>query len=264
MSIIKNAIVALVDGVRSFASPEFRKNLTDYGDYMITEAYVGRQPVDKNILRVVNMITLGTFDKQKEKLKYDKVYHLYLLMRVVKVSAAPQAGLPDRSGHSPALQTHGNRDETQNRGASRGVPSERSEDEAILKCHKEETTMLEVMSGKSFEQLKHPDGDGFKITNINIPLVTFIHNAEKRLSTEKFFEYNAITLNCQHHILNLLESNGIKSAENRKFIIQDALSLIKHNPVVNFVLKQFTNLGALFHRIKHGTGVDDDTSDLFV
>lgn len=243
---LRNAIVAFLDGVRTFGSPEFRKNMTDFGDWNIRAIYIGRQPVDANILRVVNMMTLGSFNKNASRLKYDKVYHLYALLNIYNPNgvATPEGGLAPGGGATDGTQS------------------------TFLKLHKEEVVQLQHLNKKSFEELKHPHGDGFKIVDLDIPLITFVHNAEKKLGTEKFFEYNAITLNCQHFILNLLEANGIRSDSNRKFIVQDALALINHNPVVNVALKAITNLGALFNRIRFGTGADggalDDFSDLLV
>ena len=217
MSLIKNAAVALIDGARTHGSPSYRKTVLDYGEWIIDQIYVGRSPVEAGILKVVNLITLGSFEKQKNRLNYDRIYHLFMLLKVSHMG-----------------QT------------------------AIIRFEKEEVVRLVPVDNAGFNELSHAkDLKGFKILNINIPLSNFLARAESKLTTSLYFSYNATTYNCQNMLINALDANKI-TGYDRAFILQDALALVSHNPVVTFVLKSLTTLGAIVDRIKHGTGITDD------
>lgn len=215
MAFIKNLIVTLVEGARKFGPPEWRNNITEYGEYNITSVMVGRHPIDSMVKKIANWITLGDLEKNQKKLNYDSIYHLYMLLKCVH----PMTG-----------------------------------EVVVLKMHKEEVVLLAPV--KDFS-LAHPEHQGFTLQpDKPIPLAVFIHRAEKRLGQQKFYEYDVIKLNCQHFVSNAILANSMRlNPEQRKFISQDAIELISRNSTVSGVMKAMTNMGSLWHRIRHGTGI---------
>jgi hypothetical protein len=47
---------------------------------------------------------------------------------------------------------------------------------------------------------------------------------------DSFIKYSAFNFNCQHFILNLLQANGLDTAELKKFILQDAKKVLEGLP----------------------------------
>lgn len=62
--------------IRRDYSPEIRTLLKKVGDKKIKSIVVQRVPVESVIKGLLNVITLGNYSKQTEKLGYDKVFHL--------------------------------------------------------------------------------------------------------------------------------------------------------------------------------------------
>ena len=54
--------------------------LTKYGNETITEIIVARSKVLSVIQFLLNALTLGTFNKEKQRLKYDDIFHLYCII----------------------------------------------------------------------------------------------------------------------------------------------------------------------------------------
>ena len=67
-----------IKGEREIAPPPVREFIEKNGDFIITTIEVHRNPVDKKIEAVLNVISRGQFQKNKEALAYDDVFHLYL------------------------------------------------------------------------------------------------------------------------------------------------------------------------------------------
>jgi hypothetical protein len=64
--------------VRHRAPPDIRKYLRNHGDDMISNIIVCREPIQKGIDKFINIVTAGKYNRNKKKLKYEDMYHLYL------------------------------------------------------------------------------------------------------------------------------------------------------------------------------------------
>ena len=53
------------------------KNL---GIFKIKEIYIGRNPIQSYVTKLLNLLTLGKLEQQKKKLHYDDLYHLYMIV----------------------------------------------------------------------------------------------------------------------------------------------------------------------------------------
>jgi hypothetical protein len=65
---------------RQHATKRFKNFLDKNGQQAITKIEVGRQPVVGAVQKVLNVLSLGQYEKQKKKLNYDNVYHNYLVI----------------------------------------------------------------------------------------------------------------------------------------------------------------------------------------
>ena len=54
--------------------------LKKYGDFTVREVIVGRTKVQKVVQTLLNAMTLGNFNKEKQKYGYDDIYHLYAVL----------------------------------------------------------------------------------------------------------------------------------------------------------------------------------------
>ncbi len=204
----------LTEGIRKHGSPQFRRTLAEFSEYEIESIYIGRHPVKRAIQYLANLITLGQLEKNKKLLNYDDIYHLYMLIRVRK---------------------NGN--------------------EVIIKLHKEEVVELVQLDRAMYEALQAPEHQGFAV-NIptNIPFGQFMQKAIQ-LQGESFWSYDAIKNNCQNFIMSTLRANGIGlSKQQITFIRQDAFTLVGKSPIMSSILKRITDLGAIAHRVRYGTG----------
>ena len=59
---------------------EVSDTLTKYGNEPITEIIVARSKVLSVIQFLLNALTLGTFNREKQRLKYDEIFHLYCII----------------------------------------------------------------------------------------------------------------------------------------------------------------------------------------
>jgi len=70
------------DGVRKGASPSVRRFTEANGDAGIASIVVCRMPVTQIYERVANILSLGKWEANKKKLQYDKMLHIYLVIRL--------------------------------------------------------------------------------------------------------------------------------------------------------------------------------------
>jgi hypothetical protein len=77
-----NFIRNFVSGPRNGPSPQVRVFLEKYGDHTIVALRVARKPIFGVIDKIANLISLGRWNRQKNKLNYDDVFHLYMVMRL--------------------------------------------------------------------------------------------------------------------------------------------------------------------------------------
>ena len=54
--------------------------IKQYGDKRVMQVTILRKPVQGGVQKLLNLITLGGFNRAKNEMKYDEVYHLYVNM----------------------------------------------------------------------------------------------------------------------------------------------------------------------------------------
>ena len=80
-------------------------------------------------------------------------------------------------------------------------------------------------------------------------------NTRKRMGDERFSTYKALSWNCQDYLQNMLEANGVSTAETTKFIKQDLEQVIKNLPSYADAISNFyTGAKAVVNRLTKGEG----------
>jgi hypothetical protein len=72
----------VLKGTRKHLPPSVRDYLAKYGTQQVIGMSVNRTPVFGIIQNTINVLSLGNWNKNKKKLNYDDVYHLYLLVTI--------------------------------------------------------------------------------------------------------------------------------------------------------------------------------------
>ena len=77
----KKTVTAVITGATDY-SPNVRTMIQKNGNSPVREMTVGRTPVQEAITSAINMISQGGFKANQEKLNYDKLFHLFVNLRL--------------------------------------------------------------------------------------------------------------------------------------------------------------------------------------
>lgn len=77
-----NRVKETLKGVRKHASPSVRQWLEKHGDVQISDVVIARKPIYSMIEKLANLFSSGQWEKNKEKLSYDRMFHLFMLIRL--------------------------------------------------------------------------------------------------------------------------------------------------------------------------------------
>lgn len=89
----------------------------------------------------------------------------------------------------------------------------------------------------------------------SITIQDLLENTRKRMGDQRFSEYRALSWNCQDYLQNMLEANGVSTAETSKFIKQDLEQVVKNLPTFTDAISNFfTGAKAVVNRITQGEG----------
>ena len=91
----------------------------------------------------------------------------------------------------------------------------------------------------------------------SITIQDLLENTRKRMGDQRFSEYRALSWNCQDYLQNMLEANGVSTAETTKFIKQDLEQVTKNLPsFANAISNFYTGAKAVVNRLTKGEGDD--------
>lgn len=79
---IPQRIAGFIKGPRAGAPPVIRRALSDFGNQFIVRMRVCRTPIHGMVDRILNLISTGEYAKQKAKLRYDQIFHLFLVLEL--------------------------------------------------------------------------------------------------------------------------------------------------------------------------------------
>lgn len=82
-----------------------------------------------------------------------------------------------------------------------------------------------------------------------------IDRTRSKMGSQRFSEYRALSWNCQDYLKNMLDANGLSTAETTKFILQDLEQITKNLPsYANAISNFFTGAKAIANRLIQGEG----------
>ena len=67
---------------RKSAPPKIKKWINKYHDQIILEIWVCRKPIHGAIKKLLNIVSLGSFDKSLKGLRYEDIFHLYIYVKI--------------------------------------------------------------------------------------------------------------------------------------------------------------------------------------
>lgn len=83
-----------------------------------------------------------------------------------------------------------------------------------------------------------------------------LDNTKKAIGPKKFSRYDAVYLNCQIFVKDILKSNGLLTKELNKFIVQNVKSLFdQFPPFIKKIVSKITRGAAKFDRVVQGEGM---------
>ena len=190
------------DYVKSSFSPnnDYTNNtkamLKKYGNLPIVGLQIRRTPILKILDSVINIISLGKFDKLKKDYGFDKLFHLYIVFRVKLLNGKDKEIVVEKN---------------QSINVSDDIPTKTKD-----------TEILNIAWGGR--------GDASKKT-IN----DLLNNTLATVGKNRFFVYNPWNANpnsgnCQRFVLDVLSSNNLLGDYYKNFILQDITELVKKMP----------------------------------
>ncbi len=78
----KNRVVDVAQGIRKDYPPKARETIFKYGDGIIEELFLRREPIQSFINKALDFVTMGKWSEAKQKYNYDKLFHLSLVASV--------------------------------------------------------------------------------------------------------------------------------------------------------------------------------------
>jgi hypothetical protein len=72
-----------------------------------------------------------------------------------------------------------------------------------------------------------------------------IYNGVKKAGAESFFVYNALTSNCQRFLADILSANGLYTAREQTFVMQDVGAVARDHPLTSKILGGITDLAGV-------------------
>lgn len=82
ITVAKNVIDALKNGIRKHGNPAFRKMVEKYGNKKILELTLQRKPIDAQYKKILNVLTSGKLNKTVQDLTYDDIFHLAVILKM--------------------------------------------------------------------------------------------------------------------------------------------------------------------------------------
>jgi hypothetical protein len=82
VDVVKQRVTAVSRGIRNDYPPASRQTIAEYGDGLIENIYVRREPIQSFINKALDFITRGRWTEVKRELNYDKMFHLGLVATV--------------------------------------------------------------------------------------------------------------------------------------------------------------------------------------
>lgn len=175
---------------RDGPGPALRQVLATDGDIRILNMYVCRDPIFSNLDHLAGLVSNGEYDKAKEELSYDKMFHLCLKVHL-------------ENGKYYKLEKN---EEVEAKQAGTFNPKDLEGESKDVKCKK------------------------VPLENKTVTMNDLINKGEESVGKHTFWSYDPVTNNCQHFIKIILSANGLLNSDLEKFILQNVAQVFKSLP----------------------------------
>lgn len=225
--ILATASQVLSTGVREDYPPDARQTLAKYGNGQVYDLMIIREPIKSFINTALNAITLGKWNEAREKLNYDKLFHLSMIASV----AMP-------NGDKARIKIEKN--------------------EVINITDKFSLKVPGVSSGVSSNVSQHGSGEDAEVINVPVPCCISLSEMMMKAQQAKgpaFFKYDAFNNNCQMFIISILDANDLTTPSVRTFVSQSTEQLLQELPSYTKPFASvITNIAGLANRFMYGRG----------
>jgi hypothetical protein len=237
-SFAKGAVVPVLSAVSDVSSMALRKNyppkvrqtLQQYGNGLIQRMVVRRLPIEGYVEQALSFMTRGSWQTMKQKLNYDKVFHLQLIAYIT-----PQ-------------------------GINDGVTN----DLIPFLIEKNEVIVIAPITGTTSAKvdMNNPNAETVEVPMSGSITLQHLMDAAQQATGPSFFTYDAFNNNCQIFINNILNANGLNNSELHQFIMQDTVQILQELPsYIKPVSRIITNIAGIADRIIQGEGMNDILND---
>jgi hypothetical protein len=222
---IKSAVEGVVSrvrgvtkGIRTNYPPSVRAIINKYRDFDVVKLFIRRKPIVSLIDKALNFLSLGKWRQVKDKLNYDKLFHLSL---IAAIRAPPAGGAP--------------------RGNIKYILVEKNEVINIKEVDTKEVTAQPRISVPINKPLKFGE----------------MLDKAQALAGDDFFKYNAFSNNCQMFINGILNANQLNTQQLNEFVMQDVDTILKELPsYMNPFAKALTDIAGLANVALEGEGTN--------
>ena len=197
-------------GIRMDYRKKDREFIKKYGDFKIIEMSINRQPVQKYVKTLLNILSLGKAQDILDKY-YDEIYHIFIHI-ILESPYSKEGQLKQRK-------------------------------DIILE--KNQTIQIE-----DFKDEDKTNVQTFPIKNIpeGLTLRMFLDTGLASTDKKTFFEYDPLSKNCGQFISLLLKANGMLETNPgaHEFIFQDLKKLREGLPsLTKKIMKKITDVAAI-------------------
>jgi len=195
-------------------SNKSRAILEEFGDWEIESYQLNREPIQKTYKIIANIITLGQFNRNLQRLGYDDVYHLSVALVLRK---------------GDATKSH------------------------VVRIEKNHVVSLEALTDRASQVLPPQPISLHKLhAPRHITLKESMEKTRKKMGDNAFFSYDSLDNNCQIFVLNWMQANDIVFPGSRDWVLQSATQLIENNPRIKQLLRLTTDGAAIVQRLLDG------------
>ena len=279
---IKNVygrVKGFVTGDRLDFNPIIRKLMTVIGDKHITAMVVIREPVKQYVDILSNIITLGEMNKYKSQYNINNLFHLYAVATLsdgtmvkwekneeinIEVMKASGGNLTFKAPKAKQVVTRRTTPtETPAKPATAPETAPAKPETAPAKPAtapaKPVTAPAKPATAPAKPATAPTLDDNFKfVCQMPKQQLTFnimFNKTISKIGKEQFYNYNALTTNCQKFIYDNLSLNGFNDKGLKDFIIQDLSQLAtKLNSTSTSILGGLTNLKKRINILTGGAG----------
>jgi hypothetical protein len=228
---ISTISTAINESVRLDLPPKARATMAKYGNGVVYNINIVREPIQSFIDKALNFITQGRWTEAKKKYNYDKLFHL---------SCIASLSMPN--------------------GDKVNIKLEKNEVINITDDFAMKNPTAGVSSGSVANVSRHGSGVDAEVIPVPVPccitLNELVNNAKEGAGND-FYKYDAFYNNCQRFITNLLKYSQLLTPEVEAFINQNAEGLLQELPsYTRPVANTITGIAGLANRIIEGEGED--------